>query len=120
MATVKLGLNGSEVTLASSLKISLPVTYSMQKTRVEMSDGSRRWGNRKKFRIWSLAWSKLTKTELDSLITLCDLDSTLRFQNNYESSTWKDVVITDFSYDSVDPISTTKYYFASMTIEEDN
>ena len=118
MATKKLGPSGSEVTLPGTFTIALPVDMPKQVDKARMSDGSFRWAFFKEYRKWSLNWTKLTKTQLDSLITLWALDQLLRWQNNDESATWYDVVITDFSYDVVDPISATKYYKASMSLEE--
>lgn len=118
MADKKLGISGSEVTLPAGLIISLPVGYDQQVVRVTMSDGSRRYGFHNRKRQWQLTWIKITKANLDTLITLCDYNQTLRWQNNDESTTWYDVAITQFAYDSVDPISATKYYTASMVLEE--
>jgi len=118
MATKKLGPTGSEVTLPGTFTITLPVDMPKQVEKVKMSDGSFRWAFFKEYRKWKLNWTKLTKTELDTLITLWGYNQILRWQNNDESATWYEVVIIDFSYDSVDPISTTKYYKASMTLQE--
>ena len=118
MADKKLGPNGSEVTLPGTFTISLPVDMPKQVEKVRMSDGSFRWAFFKEQRKWKLNWTKLTKAQLDSLITLWGYNQLLHWQNNDESAIWYNVVITDFSYDSVDPITTTKYYKASMTLEE--
>ena len=118
MADKKLGPTGSEVTLPGTFTISLPVDMLKQVEKVRMSDGSFRWAFFKEHRKWSLRWTRLTKTQLDSLITLWGYNQLLHWQNNDESAIWYNVVITEFSYDSVDPISTTKYYKASMTLEE--
>jgi len=118
MADKKLGPNGSEVTLPGTFTISLPVDMPKQVEKVKMSDGSFRWAFFKEQRKWRLNWTKLTKAQLDTLKTLWGYNQLLHWQNNDESTTWYNVVITDFSYDSVDPISATKYYKASMTLEE--
>ena len=118
MADKKLGPNGFEVTLPGTFTISLPVDMPKQVEKVKMSDGSFRWAFFKEQRKWKLNWTKLTKAQLDSLITLWEYNQLLHWQNNDESAIWYNVVITDFSYDSVDPITTTKYYKASMILEE--
>ena len=118
MAAKKLGPSGSEVTLPGTFTISMPVDIPKQLEKQVMSDGSFRWEFRKRHWKWSLRWTKLTKTQLDSLITLHGYNQMLRWQNNDESAIWYNVVITDFSYDVIDPISATKIYKASMNLEE--
>ncbi len=118
MADKKLGPNGSETTLAGTFTISLPVDMAKQVEKVRMSDGSFRWAFFKEQGKWRLNWTKLSKAQLDALKTLRDYNQLLHWQNNDESAIWYNVVITEFSYDSVDPISATKYYKASMTLEE--
>jgi len=118
MGTQKLGPLGSEVTLPGTLTVSLLVDMPKQVEKARMSDGSFRWAFFQEYRTWSLNWTKLTKAQLDTVIALWVLDQILRWQNTDESTTWYDVVITNFSYDSVDPISTTKLYKATMTLDE--
>lgn len=117
MAIRKLGISGSEITLPS-IAIPLPVTIRKKIERAEMSDGSKRWGFFKEYKVWEPTFPKLTKSELDDLILLHSYNQSLRWQNNDESATWYIVVITDFSYNTKDPQSPTVYYYASMTIEE--
>ena len=119
MADKKLGPSGSEVTLPGTFTVAMPVSMPKTIERAEMSDGSFVWAFFDNLhKVWNLDWTILTKAQLDVLITLRGYNQILRWQNNDESATWYDVVITDFDYDSVDPISTTKYYKASMTLEE--
>ena len=117
MATRKLGPAGAEITLPP-ITVALPVTVGKNIERAEMSDGSGRYNFLKGYKVWEPRFPKLTKTELDDLIYLRSLNQILRWQDTDESTTWYDVVITNFSYDSVDPISTTKLYKATMTLEE--
>ena len=117
MAIRKLGISGSEVTLPS-IAIAIPTAIRKKIERAEMSDGSTRWGFYKTYRGWEISFPKLTKPNLDSLIALRSLDRILRWQNNDESATWYDVVITKFSYDTKDYRSPTVLYFASMSLEE--
>jgi len=119
MATIKLGINltGDEITL-SGVAISMPVEYVKQLRRVEMSDGSRRWGFYDKFRRWQVSCNGITKAQLDLLITEWERNQALKFQNNYEAATSYDVVMLDFSYECINPNDTTKYYRANFTVEE--
>jgi hypothetical protein len=118
MADQKFGPLASEVTLPATLTIELPVDLEKQIDKQTVSDGSFRWNFKKTHRVWGLNWTELTKAQLDTLTTLQAYNQILRWQNNDESATWYDVVITEFSYDCVDPISSTKIYKASMTLEE--
>ena len=118
MATKKLGISGSEVTLPATLTLSLPVRHRKQLESQEMADGSLRYNIKSSRKEWWLTWTKLTKAQLDVLTTLWNYNQTLRWQNNDESATWYTVMITLFDYDSIDPISTTKYYEAWMRLEE--
>jgi hypothetical protein len=117
MTIRKLGPSGSEITLPS-IAIALPITIRKKVDRAEMSDGSARYAFFKEYKGWELTFPKLTKTELDDLITLRSYNQILKWQNNDESATWYDVVITDFSYNTKDPKSPTVYFYASMTLEE--
>lgn len=117
MAIRKLGISGSEITLPS-IAIAHPVTIHKKVERAEMSDGSGRYAFFKEYKGWEIRFPKLTKTELDALVTLRGHDQILRWQNNDESATWYDVVITDFNYNSEDPNSPTVYYFASISLEQ--
>lgn len=106
------------VAVAGTFTISMPVDMPKKIEKAVMSDGSFRWGFFKKYRKWTLNWVKATKAELDVLIGRYALDQITTWKNLDESVTVYDVVITDFSYDVVDPISTTKLYKASMNLEE--
>ena len=118
MAIRKLGPSGSEVTLPS-IAIALPVTIHKKIEQEEMSDGSIRLAFFKKHKGWEITFPpKLTKTNLDALITLRAYNQILRWQNNDESAEWHDVWITEFSYNTRDPASPTVYYSASMILEE--
>lgn len=119
MANKNLGLIGDATdVLPGTFTISMPVDMPKQVEKARMSDGSFMWAFFKEYRRWSLNWTKLTKPELDTLITRWAYDQILKWQNNDESPIVYNVVITDFSYDSIDPISTTKLYKATMILEE--
>jgi len=115
--TIKLGVSGSEITV-SGVVISMPIEYAKQLRRVEMSDGSRRWGFYDQFRRWRVACNGTTKDQLDLLIAEWERKQVLKFQNNYEAATSYDVVMIDFSYECINPNDTTKYYRVNFTVEE--
>lgn len=117
MATRKLGPSGSEYTLPS-IAIPLPVTVHKKVDRAEMSDGSGRYSFFKEYKAWEITFPKLIKTELDDLVVLRGHNQILRWQNNDESATWYDVVITDFKYNTADHQSPTVYWFGSMSLEQ--
>ena len=107
------------IAVAGTFTVSMPVDIVKKIDKAVMSDGSFRWAFFKEYRKWKLSWTKLTKAELDVLIARYGpVDQITTWKNTDESVTVYDVVITDFSYDVVDPISTTKYYKASMNLEE--
>lgn len=106
------------VAVAGTFTISLPTDIIKKIEKAEMSDGSARYAFFKEHRRWKLTWAVLTKAELDVLIARYALDQITTWKNTDERDDVYDVVITDFSYDVIDPISTTKYYKASMTLEE--
>ncbi|MBA7699818.1 hypothetical protein ES703_108521 [subsurface metagenome] len=117
MAIKRLGISGSEITLPS-IAIAHPVTVRKKIERAEMSDGSGRYAFFKEYKVWEITFPKLTKPELDDLVTLRGYNQILRWQNNDESATWYDVVITDFKYNTMDPQSPTVYWFGSMSLEQ--
>lgn len=117
MAIRKLGPEGSEITLPS-IAIALPVVIRKKVERAEMADGSGRYGFFKEYKGWEIKFPKLTKSQLDDLVGLRALNQILKWQNQDESTTWYDVVITDFKYNSDDPSSPTVYYYAFMSLEE--
>lgn len=117
MADVYLGLEGSEVTLpvfswTGTEGISLPVDLGKQVEERQMSDGTIRYGMFQQKRVWKLQWNNLTKTQLDDLIGLSNLNQTLHFQNNWEDTTWYNVIMFDFRFDPrviTYAMGTTKY-----------
>lgn len=119
MADVKLGISGSEVTLATCISISVPTALNKTMETATVSDGNVRYAMYAGHRAWALSWTQLTAAELTTLKTLRGYNQTLRFQDNYESATWYTVVITSFSYDTINAGGTgTVYYTAEMTIEQ--
>jgi len=120
MSTIKLGLEDSEYTIPN-VTISLPVSIVKQISRVVMSNGKRRFGHYDSFRQWKVTCAKLTKTQLDLIITEYGRNQELRFNNTFERDKWYTVVMLDFNYDSIDPLLTTeanRLYRAWFTLEE--
>ena len=115
MGTRKLGPSGEEVTLPK-VRVSLPVTVDKGVDRAEMSDGSTRWGFYKKYRNWELTFPYLTRAELTALEVLHSFNQILKWQDTDVSETWYNVVITDFSFNTEDPMAV--YFYGSMTLEE--
>ena len=117
MADIKLGLSGSEITLPvmkwlGGNQPDLPVSVHKQIEEARMSDGSSRWGFKKKQREWPKEWGYLTKAELDVFLGLYDLNQILRFQDNNESATWYEVVMISMEYGPVrtDILSLERYW----------
>ena len=107
------------VAVAGTFTISMAIRMPKKIEKAVMSDGSSRWAFFKEYRVWRLNWPKLTKAELDVLIARYGpVDAVTTWKNTDERADVFNVVITDFSYDVIDPISATKYYKASMTLEE--
>ena len=104
---VKLGISGSEETLPvvrwlEGDKPSFPRRPAKVIESFRVSDGSTRYGFFEKKYEWSLAWGYLTSTQKDALLALQDLNQQLRFQDNWEDSTWFNVIILDFNYEVMD------------------
>lgn len=118
MANIKLGISGSEVTLAHTVTPSLPTDVGKKMDAIVMGDGTTRYAFYSGQRRWVLNWVHLTAAQLAALVTLRGYNQTLRYQNNDESATWYTVVIVSFNYDVIDPTASTVYYTASMTLEE--
>jgi len=120
MADIKLGLTGAEVTLPTGVHYEIPVDPQKDVAESVMSDGTRRYGFYKMPRRWTLKWVvPLALTNIQILVGLRDLNSVLHFQNQWESNTWYNVVITGFSYWSaqVGPVGGEKY-LATMSLKE--
>jgi hypothetical protein len=118
MPDVTLGISGAEVTLPSTIAISLPTDIGKQVSSEVLADGNTRFAFYAGQGRWQLSWVQLTYTELGYLITLRGYNQTLQYTNNYESATAYTVVITSLSYDVINPGATTTYYTATMTLEQ--
>lgn len=126
MPNIYLGISGSEVTLPviNAIDGTVPdggVNRNKEIRKAVMSDGSPRYGLLAMKREWPpLEWGLLTYAQIQVLEALHSLNVPLRYQNNYESATWYDVIIISFSYRELRRISsaTTRWYSASMTLAE--
>lgn len=118
MANKSLYRDGFAEVLTGSLTITLPTDITLQRDKARMSDGSFHWAFFQEHRRWRLNFHALLIADLDQLIRLAGYDQILKWQNLDERADIYDVVVTDFSYDCIDPISTIKYYKASLTLEE--
>jgi len=110
--------------LTGSLTITLPIDLTKQVEKARMSDGSFRLAFFQDHRKWKLNFPALVDADLAQLITLVGWDEILRWNNLDEEDHVYEVVITDFSYDSINPIPIgadvldVKIYKASMVLEE--
>jgi len=125
MASVKLGLSGSEITLPTPQWIggntpSFPVTSNKQIEEKRMSDGSSRYGFYQDKYDWTLMWGFMSKTDLDIIKTLRAYNQTLHFQNNNEDSTWYNVIMVSFNYSPARPdIRQLGRYIVTITLKQE-
>lgn len=99
MSDIKLGVDGSEVTLPASVSISQPVDDARQISIKTMIDGSKRPAFYSRKKVWELTWVKLTKTQLESLKTLRGKSQALNFQNDYYEE-YTDLCSSDYKWSS--------------------
>ena len=129
MAAIYLGLNGSEQLLPPVRWVNggdphIPIDYSKQIDKATMLDGSTRFNFRSHHpRRWTLGWEAIDSAELVDLLALNAINGELRFQNQWEDTSWRCVVITSFTYDvnvrlsCKAPLFNTRYT-VSITLEE--
>lgn len=117
MPDIKLGPAGSETILPKGVEVEVLVTPSKKISKVEMSDGSYRYGFKKIQGKWKLKWRPRPLSDIETLRNLNNLNEVLHYQNTHESATWYYVIIDDFFYKSVMSGSTVKYT-AEMKLEE--
>jgi hypothetical protein len=108
----------SKSDLPPGMKISMPITYPKHLSKTMTADGSYRWGFYKRLKKWELSWAKLTENGLNSLIDLYAKNQILIWQNTDESFDWYPIMIEDFFFDVIDPISLIKLYKADMVLKE--
>lgn len=114
-------IGGPLVVLPGTFTISMPISMSKQIDKGIMSDRSFRWAIFKKHRVWELTWTYLVAADLAILVTANDYNTVLSWVNNDESALPYNVIVTDFAYDSVDPMpvgAAVISYKATMTLEE--
>jgi hypothetical protein len=108
----------SKSDLPPGMKISMPITYPKHLSKTMTADGSYRWGFYKRLKKWELSWAKLTENGLNSLIDLYAKNQILIWQNTDESFDWYPIMIEDFFFDVIDPISLIKLYKAELILKE--
>ena len=124
MANKSLYRFGFAEVLTGSLTIPLPIDLVKQVEKARMSNGSFHWAFFQEHRKWKLNFPALVDADLAQLIRLVGYDEILRWNNLDEEDHVYEVVITDFSYNSINPIPIgadvldVRYYKASMTLEE--
>lgn len=121
MANIYLGLSGIEFTLPQTRWPERPIPIAMNVDKAVMSDKSVRYnfGNAHQ-RMWPLEFPEVTAEELYEFETICAYNQPLRYQNNWYSATWYDVVVTSFEYTPLNPASTSAdiKYEVVLTLEE--
>ncbi len=123
---IKLGRVGEEVILPeinwlAGSEYELPIKVRKSIERVEMLDGSARFKIKDVVtRWWELGWDYLSEADLATIKAVAELNEVLKFQLNRDDETWRDVVVTEFSYSSVESSRAlgVPRYRASLTIEE--
>lgn len=98
-----------------------PVEITINIDKAQMLDGSVRYNFRNTHqRRWVLEFPEVTHEELYEFTYLCSLNQALRYQNNWYSTTWYDVVISSFMYAPINPASTSAdiKYNVQLTLEE--
>lgn len=76
-----------------------PIDHTKQIDKAAMLDGGVHYNIREHHpRRWPLSWEMLTANEMDDFFYLNGLNSELVFQNNWEDTQWRDVIIIQFEY----------------------
>lgn len=126
MADIKLGISGSETTLpqinwmGSEGAPDIPTDETKNIAKIEMSDGSRRYANLIGKKRWILRWDYLSYAEIEAIGTLKDYNQILRFQNNWESADYFNVVVTKLIWEPIVEtyVIATPRYKAELYLEE--
>jgi hypothetical protein len=125
MADIKLGPEGSEIILPQirwrgGSAPEIPIEYNLNVETEEMSDKSKRVAFFEQKRIFTYEWSGLTKAQKDIIEERANDRQIQRLQDNWESATWYDVVITAFTYHKLASTyhTGTIKYNVSLTLEE--
>jgi hypothetical protein len=78
----------------------LPIEYGKQMDRATMLDGAQRFNLKSKHpRRWTLAWEMLTAAQKDAFVVLNEHNGALYFRNEWEDTTWRQVVMAGFEYE---------------------
>jgi len=125
MADIKLGPEGEEVTLPQirwrgGSAPEIPTDYDLGVQIETMVDGSKRAAFFEQKRIFSYEWSGLIKANKDIIEARANDKQQQRLQDNWESATWYNVVVTAFFYRKLASTyhTGTIKYACSLTLEE--
>jgi hypothetical protein len=126
MADVLLGPSGSEVTLPPCRALdntpdNQDVEHASPVEQETMLDGSIKYNELEKTpRTWTLFFGYLTAAQFAILEALRVMGGAMRYQDNNDSATWYDVIITGWTPARIKTISVdgTPYYQATMTLGE--
>jgi hypothetical protein len=126
LANIYLGVSGSEITLPQTRWLGgdtpeAPIAYHIPVERSMTLAGTVRYNFRTgRQRTWPLEFTDVSLADLTAMLGLCALNQSLRYQNNWYSSTWYTVVITSFAYNPLNPAvaSADVRYLVTMTLEE--
>lgn len=126
MADVLLGPSGEEVTLPPCRSLddtpdNQDVEHGSPVESANMLDGSVKYNElEKKPRKWTLVFGYLTAAQFAVLEALRVTGGAMRYQDNNDSVTWYDVIITGWTPARIKAVSVdeTPYYQATMTLGE--
>lgn len=126
MADIYLGLTATTTNPLPAIRWTgggdpgLPIEYGKQMEQAGMLSGAQRYNLKSLHpRRWTLAWEMLTAVELASFITLNEHNGALHFRNEWEDTTWRQVVMAGFEYEpslNLGPIGCR--YRVSFSLEE--
>lgn len=86
-----------------------------------MLDGSRRFDvKRRLLRSWTFSWDALSEPELIRFLQMQNYNVRLRMQNNWDSPTWRWVIIAELQYEPFLRAGSESdvLYHVSMKVEE--
>lgn len=123
MATIKLGLYNSELTLPplnwpSGSAPEMPIGTTNYVDTVTLADGSAQYNFRTYSpRKWTLTWERLTANEIEVFSILASYNEPLRYQNNWVDASWHWVILTALDPVPIAGTFTTGGQFFKLTVE---
>jgi len=126
MADIYLGLTATTTNPLPAIRWTgggdpgLPIEYGKQMEKAGMLSGAQRFNLKSLHpRRWTLSWEMLTVTEKNRFVTLNGYNRALYYRNEWDATTWRQVVISGFEYEpalNLGPIGCR--YRVSFTLEE--